>query len=324
MIRLSTGTATLLGLQKSAVQEEPTTAYLMSGQGCSNNCSFCAQARSSCGTAAFLSRVTWPEFPMAKITGSLAAAHQSGKLQRVCIQVIHSPQAMEELCETLKILRESVPQIPISVSAAIDNVKQAAALFENGADTLNISLDGASREVFEAAKGKSWEGTWSLLRKAAEAFPGRIRTHIISGLGETEYDFVYTIQKCKDLEIGTGLFAFTPIKGTQLETRPQPPLNSYRRLQAANYLIATGYSRAGHFKYRPDGSIATLGIPAEDLKKILVDGKAFETSGCKGCNRPYYNESPRQVPFNYPRPLTEIEVEEAVRAVLSETEEFTA
>ena len=33
----------------------------------------------------------------------------------------------------------------------------------------------------------------------------------------------------------------------------------------------------------------------------------FETSGCPGCNRPYYNERPGGMLYNYPRPLTAAE-----------------
>ena len=35
-----------------------------------------------------------------------------------------------------------------------------------------------------------------------------------------------------------------------------------------------------------------------------MNGQAFQTSGCPGCNRPYYNERPGRTMFNYPRPLT--------------------
>ena len=50
--------------------------------------------------------------------------------------------------------------------------------------------------------------------------------------------------------------------------------------------------------------------------------QAFQTSGCPGCNRPYYNERPGHVPYNYPRPLNADEAAEALRATgLVEPEE---
>lgn len=43
-----------------------------------------------------------------------------------------------------------------------------------------------------------------------------------------------------------------------------------------------------------------------------INGKAFETSGCPDCNRPYYNESPRGVIFNYYRLLVAGEIRQAI------------
>jgi biotin synthase-related radical SAM superfamily protein len=46
-----------------------------------------------------------------------------------------------------------------------------------------------------------------------------------------------------------------------------------------------------------------------------VDGEAFCTAGCPGCNRPFYNERPGGPMYNYPRPLTPAEVEAACSEV---------
>ncbi len=43
-----------------------------------------------------------------------------------------------------------------------------------------------------------------------------------------------------------------------------------------------------------------------------INGKAFETSGCPDCNRPYYDESPRGVIFNYYRLLVAGEIRQAI------------
>ena len=50
----------------------------------------------------------------------------------------------------------------------------------------------------------------------------------------------------------------------------------------------------------------------EGLLRALKSGEPFQTSGCPGCNRPFYNETPRGPIYNYPRPLTGDEVEEAI------------
>jgi len=41
-------------------------------------------------------------------------------------------------------------------------------------------------------------------------------------------------------------------------------------------------------------------------------GEAFQTSGCPGCNRPYYNERPGGFIYNYPRPLSAAETAAAL------------
>jgi len=40
-------------------------------------------------------------------------------------------------------------------------------------------------------------------------------------------------------------------------------------------------------------------------------GEPFQTSGCTGCNRPYYNETPGEELYNYPKPLTTEETKAA-------------
>jgi len=40
------------------------------------------------------------------------------------------------------------------------------------------------------------------------------------------------------------------------------------------------------------------------LEEALELGSPFQTSGCPGCNRPYYNEKPSGPIYNYPRSLT--------------------
>ena len=313
MIRISTGTAAVLGLNNLVSKVSPTTAYLMQGEKCTNNCSFCAQARNSSSDGALLSRVTWPEFSLSKVVGGLTEACSKGNLKRVCIQVVRCDN-FETLKTPIQTIKKAIPQIPLSISVSLDSIDAISKVFAFGADIVNISVDGASQSVFEAVKQRSWDNTWSLLTAASKTFPNRLHTHLIAGLGESEKDIVETLQKCQDLGIGAGLFAFTPIKGTFLENRSQPPLASYRRLQAARFLITHQYARADQFAYDSKENLISLGLEKETLEQLLNSGKTFETTGCQGCNRPYYNESPRQIPYNYPRPLTEEETAAAIEA----------
>ncbi|MPM23554.1 hypothetical protein SDC9_70028 [bioreactor metagenome] len=159
-------------------------------------------------------------------------------------------------------------------------------------------------------KHDSWERRWTLLSDCAKELPGQISTHLIVGLGETEEEMVSTIAKCIGKGISVGLFAFTPLKGTAWARKEPPSIDHYRRIQIAFYLIKQGIDHS-RFKFR-DGELVDFGLVAGKLYALLAEGKAFETSGCEDCNRPYYNERPGGIMYNYPRPLTE---EEAIRAI---------
>src|SRR5208337_3635305 len=101
--------------------------------------------------------------------------------------------------------------------------------------------------LFDQVKGKGvggsycWENQFSMLSEAIAAFGKRnVSTHLIVGLGETEKEAAQVIQKCVDMTVLPALFAFTPIHGTALENNSPPPLDSYRRIQVARYLIVKG------------------------------------------------------------------------------------
>ena len=130
-------------------------------------------------------------------------------------------------------------------------------------------------------------------------------THLIVGLGETEKEMWQVICDCYQRQITVGLFAFTPLKGTKFANRQPPDRGSYRRLQIGLELLKKGYV-ATVVEFEGE-RITRINVP--DLRKVLADGKAFRTTGCEDCNRPYYNEKPRDVLYNYHRLLTAEELE---------------
>ena len=125
------------------------------------------------------------------------------------------------------------------------------------------------------------------------------------------------MQRMQDWGVTVGLFAFTPIRGTTMGDRLPPPIGSYRRAQIAHYLIKNHLSSVERFGFSAEGRITDFGLEREELLRILADGRAFQTSGCPGCNRPYYNERPGGTMYNYPRPLTPDEAKEAIREAFS-------
>ncbi|MEM2915121.1 MAG: radical SAM protein, partial [Candidatus Bathyarchaeia archaeon] len=53
-----------------------------------------------------------------------------------------------------------------------------------------------------------------------------------------------------------------------------------------------------------------------ELRKIIRTGEPFKTSGCPGCNRPYYNERPGGPIYNYPRKPTSKEISEIEKQII--------
>jgi len=313
--RVSLGSAGVLALREVRMDAPPTTAYLMLGERCSRNCAFCTQARESQADADALSRVSWPAFPADAVAEAAARAYREGRIRRVCFQVTVSPGYFEQARQAVEQLSTRCAA-PICVSVSPRMVDDVAALLDAGAERVTIALDAACEQVYREAKGGSWAQVVALLEASARRFPGRIGTHLIAGLGETERDLIERMQWAHDLGVTIGLFAFTPAAGAAWAERQPPPLSSYRRAQAARWLIVHDLARAEHWRYDMGGVLISFSVAAQQLRDWLAGGDAFRTAGCAACNRPYYNERPGGVMYNYPRPLTPAEAEAEVAALI--------
>lgn len=344
-IRLSAGTARVLGLSMAKVDDLPTTAYLLTAEKCVHSCQFCPQGRASGSRADLLSRVTWPEMDKTTAAEALFAAPEG--VRRVCLQVTDHHGWKEEV-EWLAGTAARGRRLPACVSCRPRNLGEVAEILAMGVDKVGIAIDAVTPEIYARVKGDpaggkttSWHSTLALILAAARAFPGRVATHVIIGLGETEQDAVQVMRLFADYGVIVGLFAFTPVRGTPLEHAEPPELGQYRRMQAVRYLLAKegGATESGRdagagrdadrdavtdlvdfrrFRFDGDGRLTDLGLEGDelaDLARLLASGDAFRTSGCPDCNRPYYNERPGGVIYNYPRPLTTDET----RAALAQT-----
>jgi biotin synthase len=315
-VRVSLGSAVVLGLAQAKLDALPTTAYLMTyhQQKCTANCAFCPQARTSQTSLDMLSRVSWPLCQIDEVLKGISAAVKSRGIKRVCIQALNYPRVFTDLQALVKAVRNSA-DVPISVSCQPFDGENIYRLASAGVERIGIPLDAAVKRVFDRIKGAdaggpySWKKQWQLLRKAREVFgKGRVSTHLIVGIGETEKEMVKAIQRCTDMGVLPALFAFTPVRGTTLGNQKQPTVEQYRRIQVARNLIWHGTTRCGKMSFDQKGAITSFGISNRRLLQVMQTGEPFLTTGCPHCNRPFYNEKPSGPIYNFPRELTPTEL----------------
>ncbi|NWG10653.1 radical SAM protein [Candidatus Bathyarchaeota archaeon] len=316
-IRVSLGSAIVLGLLSGKLDAAPTTAYLMTYKEnkCTANCGFCPQAQKSHSKADMLSRVSWPVFPTEHVLNGLEKAAKNGRIKRVCLQALNYPEVIKDLIAFARAIRQKA-NVQISVSCQPLNRENIRLLAQAGAERIGIPLDAATEDLFDEVKGRlaegpySWERQFELLSDAVNVFgEGKVSTHLIVGLGETEQEMVETVQRCVNLGILPALFAFTPIAGTALENKPQPSIQTYRRIQLARYIIVSGIVRCENMRFDEKGCITGFGVDNPTLLQVTRGNEPFVTSGSPDCNRPYYNEKPSGPIYNYPKKLTEKELD---------------
>ncbi|MFX1326063.1 MAG: radical SAM protein [Promethearchaeota archaeon] len=325
-IRVSLGSASVLGLGSIGnFKEPPTTCYIMTYKEghCSANCGFCPQARTSSSSEEMLSRVSWPIFLFKDFLIKLKYLRSSEKFKRICIQTLNYPKNYNDLIEIITQIRTHT-NIPISVAIPPLSKEKLRELKLLGVQRVGIALDGVTQEIFNKIKGEEvnnpykWENHFQKLMEALEIFSeGYVSTHLIIGLGETEKEVVERIEELHNLKILVSLFAFTPIKGTKLENINQPPLLTFRKLQLARFLLVNNRKKMKDFTFNMKGDIISINITWNELRNIINDTEAFLTSGCPGCNRPYYTSKPSGPIYNYPRNLKETEKEEIYKLLYS-------
>jgi biotin synthase len=315
-IRVSIGSASVLGLGSlPQFKNPPTTCYIMTYKEghCLANCGFCPQARSSKSSIEKLSRVNWPIFLFKDFLTRLKYLPFSKRFSRICIQTLNYQENFNDLIEIITQIKIHV-DIPISVAIPPMAKEKLKELQLKGVQRVGIALDGATSRIFDNIKGinvegpYTWEEHFQKLREALEIFsPGFVSTHIIIGLGETEKDVIERIEELHNLNILVSLFAFTPIKGTIFENIAQPTIISFRKLQLGRFLIVDTEKNSKDFTFNRKGEVVNINISKKELKMMIDNTNAFLTSGCPGCNRPYYTSKPSGPIYNYPRVLAENE-----------------
>ena len=280
--------------------------------GCTGRCSYCGLARdrrAGAGGRTFI-RVGWPAYPLDEVLDRARA--RQGRLRRVCVSMVTRPGAFDDALRVIRRVRRAtgLPVSALVAPTALPDAGWPGALLGAGADCVGVAVDAATPELFERHRGRGvggvhrWERYWAVVDGAVEAFGrGRVSVHLIVGLGETEQEMVGAIQRVRDAGAVPHLFSFFPEPGSRLARQGQPPVGRYRRIQVARHLIAEQGMDAGAMAFDGSGRIVSFGT---DPGPVLRDGAAFMTSGCPGpdggvaCNRPYGNERPGGVLYNYP------------------------
>ena len=279
----------------------PTTLYAMLGENCLGACRFCAQARDSGADPKFLSRVAWPEFELATVLDQLPNADG---IRRICLQTLRSPNLPQQLVHVAERFHATT-QLPISVCMNPTDPGWLPKLKAAGVDRVGVGLDCATESTFSEIKpGFSWQRYHAFLDEIVEVF-GTGSVHLISGLGDSDYDLGRQIQGAHDRQCSVALFAFTPVRGARLDL-PAPEVGRYRAIQLARTLIVGDHARIEDMVFS-NGRLKALDVDRRVLERILSLGVPFRTSGCPSCNRPLYNERPGGVMYNYAAPLSEEE-----------------
>lgn len=315
-VRLSIGTAIQLGLESGPRDPDFTAAFLMTYQEgkCEANCAFCPQARESSASSDRLSRISWPDFDINSIIENWPPP---GQFRRICVQTICYTNVVDDVVDIVGRLRQ-ITKLPISIAIHPVSKAEFKKLKDAGVSNIGISIDASTPNLFDKIKGEQrnsqyrWEKHKQALQDALVIFgKGKVTTHLIVGLGESEYEAAKFIVQMYQEGITVGLFAFTNIKGTTLENHPTPNLEAYRRIQSVRYLVSNGELELDQIVENDDGRISVT-INPSFLREALSSGQAFRVTGCKGCNRPFYNERPRGPMYNFPRDLTQEEISKAI------------
>lgn len=310
MIKIALATAHLLGLKKIKIEDKslPSTAHFMTTGRCLYNCSFCTQARSSKQDGQYLSRVTWPEFEKDKIK-KILRENLDKKFKRICLQVTQSPDYLKKTLEFIDYIKD-LSRLPISVSIRLRNIEEVKILFKRGVSRLGLALDVVDENDYKKIKKGNYQEFLKFLLKVGRQFPHKITTHLIIGFSETEKQVIELMKKLHENRIIVALFAFTPVLGTVLVKQKSPQLDKYRRVQLAKFLITGNYRYK--FVFNKKDELISVGWNKKNLLEKLWQTSLFQTCGCTGCNRPYYNERPGNILYNYPYKLSKNEFRQAI------------
>jgi lipoyl synthase len=284
--------------------------------GCTANCAFCglaAEKRLVPSAGRFI-RVAWKTYALDDVIEAIGRTPDY--VTRVCISMITHPQCKRDVLTICRrVADETGKAVSLLISPTILHREDLEAMKTAGAERIGVAVDAATPELFARLRGKpvhgphQWKKYWDVFRDSLSVFgPGMAGVHLICGLGETEQELVTAIATARKLGGFTHLFSFYPERGSLMESQVPPPMGTYRRIQLARWLIDTDMANTERMDFDENGMIRDFGVSEALVRETIVNGTAFETSGCPGpdgrvaCNRPFANEKPGPNIRNFPFP----------------------
>jgi len=325
-LRMSLAAAMTLGFKQGLFYRDARlyciNLLLTYGAGCGARCAYCGLSNKRPGAYSGKSfiRVTWPTYPLDDIIERIG--ERQDRVKRICISMITNKRSIEDTKDVCARLRSSF-DIPVSllISPTILSHDDLVDFKKAGADKIGVAIDLATLELFDRFRGSGvggphrWETYWECLSRSLRIFgEEKAGPHFMVGMGETEKEMCGAIQRSRDMGGRTHLFSFFPETNSALEDHLPPPMDQYRRIQLASYLIDNRISKEDKFAYNNGDSIMDFGLSAKELDDAIDSGEPFRTSGCTGydgqvaCNRPFANSRPGPDMRNYPFPPLEEDI----------------
>ncbi|MBW1779562.1 MAG: radical SAM protein [Deltaproteobacteria bacterium] len=283
-------------------------------EGCSANCAYCGLAKKRPGTyqdKSFI-HVEWPLYSMQKIIGAINQA--PSYVKRTCISMITNGKCRAHTLDmTRRLTEETALPVSILISPTILDPTDLTAMKACGANKIGVAIDLATPELFDKYRGKgvsgphTWSKYWKIAKAALEIFgAGHVGAHLMVGMGETEQEMTWLMNRLWGMGIVNHLFSFFAEEGSRLSHMPQPPWSTYLRVQLARYLIEEGLIPFEDIRFDSEGRITDFGLRPNRIHEIIRSGTPFMTTGCLGpdgkvaCNRPFGNCLPEVKQWNYP------------------------
>jgi biotin synthase len=283
-------------------------------RGCLSDCGYCGLARNRPGDyeeKSFI-RVDWPLVETDELVRRLV--RHENKLTRLCISMVtHGRSYPDTLDIAGRITRSVATPLSLLVAPPTLNEARLQAFRDAGADMIGIGLDAVTEDLFRSLRtdvpkgGLKWSQYWEIVDAARAIFGAwKVNCHTLVGLGENDADLMGIFTRLLDRQIFSYLFCFNPEPDSRMGALPKTPLQRWRRIQLAKFLLEERGIAPEQFRYDDAGALVRIHAPRALVEAVVADGHAFMTNGCPssggepGCTRPMGSWRPTEPPRDFP------------------------